>query len=476
MRLTFHGAARQVTGSCYLFESDNVRFLVDCGLFQGTGSSLSRNTGEFPFAPAGIDFVILTHAHLDHSGLLPRLAALGFRGPIYTTPATRDLIAVLLPDSAHLQQVEAERAARTGRDRPASYSLEQAHAVLSQVRPVPYDFEFEPAPGLKVRLRDAGHILGSALVEMTVAAGARARRIVVSGDLGQPGRPIVRDPTFIEQADVVLLESTYGDRNHKPLEATIDELVGCLKSGLTSGVVLVPAFAVGRTQEFLYYLNSLAHEKRLGEFSVFVDSPMATEVTTITARHFELFNEAARQAAAESASHPPSMRVRYTESVQDSMALNRLESGAVILAASGMCDGGRIRHHLKHRLANPHTTVLIIGYQASGTLGRLLVDGARSVRLFGEEIPVRARIATLGGFSAHADQATLLSWLSHLRARPDQLFLVHGEPRASEALARRIQADLGWNAIIPEEGQSFGLPDSISRAVTRADQQASPSG
>lgn len=457
MRLTFHGAARQVTGSCYLFEFHDVRFLVDCGLFQGAGSSLARNVGALPFSPASIDFVILTHAHLDHSGLLPRLAAMGFEGPIYTTPATRDLLRVLLPDSAHLQQVEAERAARTGRDRPAAYTLEQAQALVNQVRPVPYDFEFEPAAGLKVRLRDAGHILGSAIVQMTCAAGGRTRTIVVSGDLGQPGRPIVRDPTFIEQADVLLLESTYGDRNHKALEPTMQELVACLKAGLTSGVVLVPAFAVGRTQEFLYYLNSLAHEQRLPDFSVFVDSPMATEVTAITARHFELFNEAARQAALRSGGNPSGMRVHYTGSVQDSMALNRLESGAVILAASGMCDGGRIRHHLKHRLANPHTTVLIIGYQASGTLGRLLVDDARSVRLFGEEIPVRARIATLGGFSAHADQATLMSWVSHLRAPPEKLFLVHGELRASEALASRIQADLGWTAIIPEDGQSFDL-------------------
>ncbi len=457
MQLTFHGAARQVTGSCFLFDNGKTRFLVDCGLFQGTGSSLARNTGEFPFQPREIDFVILTHAHLDHSGLLPRLAAKGFTGPVYATPATRDLIGVLLPDSAHLQQVDAERAARTGRDHPAAYTLEDAQAVMRQVQTVPYDFNFDPAPGLKACLRDAGHILGSAIVEMGVTESGRTRRIVVSGDLGQPGRPIVRDPTFIRDADVVLLESTYGDRNHKPLAATLDELVACLKSGLDSGVVLVPAFAVGRTQEFLYFLNSLAHDKRLGEFAVFVDSPMATEVTAITAHHFELFNEAARRFASEAAHHPASIKVRYTQSVQDSMALNRLESGAVIVAASGMCDGGRIRHHLKHRLSNPHTTVIIIGYQATGTLGRLLVDGAKSVRLFGEDVDVRARIATLGGFSAHADQATLMDWLSHLRSPPAQLFLVHGEMRASAAFAARIKSDLGWDAIVPEDGQRVEL-------------------
>ncbi len=457
MHLTFHGAARQVTGSCFLLEHGSVRFLVDCGLFQGQLSSLTRNTGEFPFQPGDIDFVILTHAHLDHSGLLPRLMAKGFGGPIYATPATRDLIAVLLPDSAHLQQVDAERAARTGRSHPAAYSIEDAQAVIRQVQTVPYDFPFDPAPGLNVCLRDAGHILGSSIVEISVTESGRTLKIVLSGDLGQPGRPIVRDPTFIQDADVVLLESTYGDRNHKPLAATLDELVACLSSGLESGVVLVPAFAVGRTQEFLYYLNSLAHDGRLREFAVFVDSPMATEVTAITARHFELFNEAARHFASEAAHHPAPMKVRYTQSVQDSIALNRLESGAVILAASGMCDGGRIRHHLKHRLSNPHTTVIIIGYQATGTLGRLLVDGAKSVRLLGEDVAVRARIATLGGFSAHADQATLMDWLSHFRTRPTRLFLVHGEMRASAAFAAKIQSDLGWNAVIPEDGQRVEL-------------------
>ena len=251
---------------------------------------------------------------------------------------------------------------------------------------------------------------------------------------------------------MLLLESTYGDRNHKSLAATLDELSNILASALRAGVVLVPSFAVGRTQEFLYYLNRLAREKRLSGLTVFVDSPMAEEVTTITAHHLELFNDEARRVAAEAASQRSAVHLRFTQSVEDSMALNRIESGAIIVAASGMCDGGRIRHHLRHRLSNPHTTVLIIGFQAAGTLGRSLVDGARTVRLFDDDVAVNARIVTIGGFSAHADQSALLGWLAHFQSAPKDVFLVHGEPRACEALAARIKSELGWDVCIPLDG------------------------
>jgi metallo-beta-lactamase family protein len=457
MYVTFHGAARQVTGSCFLFETARARFLVDCGMFQGPASTRARNTVPFGFDPRAIDFVVLTHAHLDHSGLLPRLAAQGFVGPIYSTAATRDLLSVLLLDSAHLQQVDAERAVRHGRDYVVAYSIDEVRAVLRQVQPIPYDLVVEPTAGAKVCLREAGHILGSSIVELTLTEGELTRKVVVSGDLGQPGRPILRDPAIISDADVLLLESTYGDRNHKSLAATLDELTTILTSALSAGVVLVPSFAVGRTQEFLYYLIRLTREKRLSDLTVFLDSPMAAAVTAITAHHFELFNDEARRLATEAPAESPTMHLKITESVQDSMALNRIESGAVIVAASGMCDGGRIRHHLKHRLSNPHTTVLIVGFQAAGTLGRLLVDGARSVRLFGEGIPVRAHIATLGGFSAHADQSALVEWLSHFRSAPKHLFLVHGEPRASDALAARIKDKLGWDACIPADRERVQL-------------------
>ncbi|HEY4644742.1 MAG TPA: MBL fold metallo-hydrolase, partial [Steroidobacteraceae bacterium] len=429
MQLTFCGAARQVTGSCFLFETGSRRFLVECGMFQGDRSARERNAAPFPFDPRALDFVLLTHAHLDHSGLLPRLTAEGFAGPIYTTRATIDLLGVLLPDSAYLQQVEAERAARHGREYVAIYGIEDARAALTQTRPVAYDQMFDPAAGIRVRLRDAGHILGSAIVELFLDERGRQRKVVISGDLGQPGRAIVRDPTLITEADVLLLESTYGNRDHKPLTDSLDELVTTLDRTLRNegGVVLVPAFAVGRTQELLYYLNRLSREKRLSGLNVFVDSPMAAEVTAITARHFELFDEEARRLAREDHRDGRSLRLKFTDSVQESMALNRIAGGAIIIAASGMCDGGRIRHHLRHRLPNPHTTVLIIGYQAVGTLGRRLVDRASSVRIFGEDVPVRAQVVTIGGFSAHADQSALLDWLGHLRAAPEQLFLIHGE-------------------------------------------------
>jgi metallo-beta-lactamase family protein len=460
MQLTFCGAAQQVTGSCFLFESDSSRFLVDCGMFQGGRTVRAQNLAPFPFDAESLDFVVLTHAHIDHSGLLPRLHAEGFRGPIHATGATRDLVSVLLPDSAYLQQVEAERAARHGRAFTPAYDLRAARDVLAQVRATGYDEPFEPARGVRAQLRDAGHILGAATVELWLTERGRTRKVVVSGDIGQPGRPIVRDPTPIVDAEVLLLDSTYGNRDHRPLAQTLDELVQILNAALEDrrGVVLVPAFAVGRTQEFLYYLNGLAREGRIRPPNVFVDSPLATEVTAITARHLELFDEEARRLARDPVPvDGKTLRIRYTGSVQESIALNRIAAGAIIVAASGMCDGGRIRHHLRHRLANPATTVLFIGYQAAGTLGRRLVDRAPLVRIFGEDIPVRARIATLGGFSAHADQSALLGWLDHLHAAPEQLFLVHGEADVAAALAKRIEERFGWHARAPQQGEVAGL-------------------
>jgi metallo-beta-lactamase family protein len=365
----------------------------------------------------------------------------------------------MLPDSAYLQQMEAERAARHGRNYAALYDMDDARAALTRTRPVAYDQTFDPARGVQVRMRDAGHILGSSIVELFVKERGAQRKVVVSGDLGQPGRAIVRDPTIITAADVLLLESTYGNRNHKPLADSLDELVATLDRTLSGngGVVLVPAFAVGRTQELLYYLNRLSRERRLSGLNVFVDSPMATEVTAITARHFELFDEETRRLARETQRDGNSIRLKFTDSVQESMALNRIAGGAIIISASGMCDGGRIRHHLRHRLPNPHTTVMIIGYQAAGTLGRRLVDRAASVRIFGEDIPVRAQIVTLGGFSAHADQAALTDWLGHFRAAPEPLFLVHGEEDIATAFAGHIEQALGWRARVPTIGDTVTI-------------------
>lgn len=459
MRLTFHGAARQVTGSCFAFEVGRSRFLVDCGLFQGARATRDANTAPFAFEPAKLDFVLLTHAHLDHSGLLPRLAAEGFTGPIFATAATRDITAVLLRDSAYLQGVEQERSRRRGGDYVAAYTMADVDTVLPLIRTFDYDGIFEPAPGIRVRLRDAGHILGSASIELWLDDGVSQRKVVVSGDLGQPGRPIVRDPTPIADADVLLLESTYGDRDHRSYTATIDELVETLEHALykRKGMVLVPAFAVGRTQEFLYILNRLARTGRLRDLQVFVDSPMATEVTRITARHFDLFDEEARRAALEPPTGGEAPSVRFIETVDESKSLNRLTGGAIIVAASGMCDGGRIRHHLRQHLPYPRTTVIFIGYQAAGTLGRRIVDGAQGVRISGEEVPVRAQVVTLGGFSAHADRSALLDWLGKFRRPPGRTFLVHGEEHASRALAAAIETRFHCDVRVPGEHESVEL-------------------
>ncbi len=441
MKLRFCGGAGEVTGSCHHFTVGATRFIVDCGLFQGGRGVYERNRTAWPFAVDQLQFVVLTHAHLDHSGLLPRLCREGFMGPIYTTPATRDLLAVMLRDSAHLQQAEAERNRRRGRPFAVIYDLEDVERTLERLQTVDYREEFSPAPEVRARLLDAGHILGSGIAELWLQEAERRVKVVVSGDLGQPGRPILQDPEPVQDADVLLLESTYGDRNHRSLEATLTELVGALRHALLEkhGNVIIPAFAVGRTQELLYCLNDLVASGTLPPLQVFLDSPMAQEVTRITARHFELFDSAAQ--AAVQHKPPPARRlhVTFTETVQESMALNRISAGAVIIAASGMCDGGRIRHHLRQHLPNPRATVLITGFQAAGTLGRQLVDGAPEVRLFGEVVPVRAEILTLGGFSAHADQTALLAWVAGFTTPPGQVYLVHGEPRGSEALALALQ-------------------------------------
>jgi metallo-beta-lactamase family protein len=459
--LTFLGAAGEVTGSRHLIEHGTSRVLVDCGLVQGGREAPARNREPWGFEPRSLTAVVLTHAHLDHSGLLPRLVADGFRGPVYATPATLELAATMLRDSAHLQLAEAARAARRGRRAvaPPLYGFEEVEALARQVASLPYGEMRVVAPGVRVRLADAGHILGSAIVEVWLEDPGRECKLVFTGDLGQPGRPIVRDPASIAEADHLVLESTYGDRDHKPLAATLDELVAATTRTLVAkhGNVIVPSFAVGRAQELLYWFERLALDGRLPALEVFVDSPLATEVGEITARHFELFDEAALRLGAERVAGRGRCRVHHTRTVPESQALNRLSGGAVIIAASGMCDGGRIRHHLRHHLPNPHSTVLITGYQAAGTLGRRLVERAPYVWIDGTRVPVRAEVITLGGFSAHADQTALVAWLGGFQ-RPPRTWLVHGEPMASTALAERIRAARGWPEVaIAARGQVVPL-------------------
>lgn len=468
MKITFLGAAREVTGSCFLLESEKLRFIVDCGMFQG-GRAADAANRRFPgFDPETLDFVLLTHAHIDHSGLLPRLANLGFRGAVHCTRATGDLLEVLLLDSAFIQEKEAEwlnysqrkhRAAHV-REKAPLYTVTQARESLKRLRCVAYDREIRPHPRVRVCFRDAGHILGSAILEVWLEEGDLTRKLVFSGDLGMPGRPILNDPTPIEAADVLLVESTYGNRLHKPLEATADELSEVINDtlGRRGGNVIIPAFAVGRTQEMLYLLIDLVRRGRLpNNLAIFVDSPMAGAATHITLRHHDLMDPETRALLAWFRASPQAPYLRITEDVEDSMALNKIRQGAVIISASGMCDAGRIKHHLKFNLPRAECGVIIAGFQAEGTLGRRLVDGAKYVRLFRENVPVRASLHTLGGLSAHADRDALMNWLGHFSRPPGQTFVVHGEADTALGFAASIREKPGWKVEVPAIGDSYPL-------------------
>ena len=464
MQLTFLGAAGEVTGSSYLVEADAVRFLVDCGLFQGGGEADAKNAAAFPYDPAELDFALVSHAHLDHCGLLPRLAASGFGRAVHATRATADLLPVMLRDAAFIQEREAAwQRGRTGRrDRNGGdwavplYTQADADRVCALLDGHPYDVEFAPHPAVRARLRDAGHILGAAIVEVWVAEGGRQNKLVFSGDLGQPGRPLVRDPATVDEADLLLVESTYGDRNHRSMQATIDELVQVVRETFERrrGNLVVPAFALGRTQELIVLLGELVRTGRLGPLNVFVDSPLATAATEVTLKHADLLDETARRVLRQALAGELALRVHFTEDVEDSKALNTIGSGALIIAASGMCDAGRIKHHLLRNLGRAECAVLITGFQAQGTVGRRIVDGAATVRIFDQEVPVRASVHTLGGLSAHAGQDALLDWLGAFRRPPRRVFAVHGEPEASAKFAEAVERRLGWTAGRPARGHS----------------------
>lgn len=472
MNITFLGAAGEVTGSCYLVESGKVRFLVDCGMFQGEKDAWEKNLHALDFDAAAIDFVLLTHAHIDHCGLLPRLCARGFRGSIYATPATADLMEVMLVDSAHVQLKDAERAQRQHRgpeyEAEPLYDARQALATLRHNRAIAYGVPFEPHAGVRACLRDAGHIIGSASIEVWLNEGGVDRRIVFSGDIGERNRPILRDPQRIGEADVLLVESTYGDRDHRSFDETYSEVTEVINRTLNEkrGNIIVPAFAVGRVQEVLYVLCKLARDGKLqsrnGGLNIFVDSPMGHKATELMLKHhavldedvLDIFNVLAGRPGRRGQNNPS---IKFTESPEESMALNRIDSGAIIVSASGMCNAGRIRHHLRHRLPRAANTVLFTGYQAIGTTGRRIVDGAKFVRLFGEDVPVRAEVATIGGLSAHAGQSGLLWWLDGFKRPPAQTFVVHGEPQAASSLAARITGR-GWTGVtIPRAGEKVSL-------------------
>ncbi|NMG55812.1 MBL fold metallo-hydrolase RNA specificity domain-containing protein [Aromatoleum aromaticum] len=468
MDLTFFGAAGEVTGSCARVHHAGGMFLVDCGMFQGGRDATRKNLQALDFDLREVDFVILTHAHLDHSGLVPRLVSLGYRGKIYATAATVDLLGVMLLDSAHIQEKEAEWAVRNNRRKNVRhgwstaplYTVNQALESLASLHKVAYDEEIVPHSAVRCRFRDAGHILGSAIIEIDVETAGTSRRLVFSGDLGRPMRPVLRDPVKILRADYLCIESTYGNRSHRPIEATESELVHVLRDTLEQrrGNVIIPAFAVGRTQEVIFVLADLVRAGKIPRLEVVVDSPMASAVTKLTLQYDELWDEETRSLLVWIRAHPERISVRFVQDVEDSIALNAQASGLVIISASGMCEAGRIRHHLKYNVGRSECSIVICGFQAAGTLGRRLVDGARTITLFGESIAVRAQVHTIGGLSAHADQSGLLEWLGHIEEAPRRTFVVHGEQEASSAFADALGSRLHWAGItIPSTGQTYAL-------------------
>lgn len=452
MQVTFCGAAGEVTGSCHLVEAGRFRILLDCGMFQGGREESGRNAAEFEFEPNRIDAVVLSHAHIDHCGRLPLLVRRGFDGPIHAHPATCELVAVMLEDAARLGVADTERRnrrrARQGLA-PLAPVFEPADVagVLRLLKPLDYGVEREILPGISVRLSDAGHIVGAGIVELTSTVDGAPRKLVFSGDIGPLGAPIMHDPTPIKDADLLLLESTYGDRLHRSRESTVAELGAIFEEAARErGMILIPAFAVGRTQEILYWLAEHFEEWGLGRWQIVLDSPMAAKVIDIYGRHRALFDKDGRRAWNGQRNPFEMPGFRMVEDQRESMRLNNREGGVVIIAGSGMCNGGRIIHHLRHHVWRRTTHVVIPGFQAQGTLGRMLVEGARKIWIHGEPIVVQAKVHTIGGLSAHADQAGLVDWCGHF-ARMPPTWLVHGEDRARLALAdvlrERFTAEVG---------------------------------
>jgi len=463
MKISFHGADRTVTGSCHLVECSGKRILIDCGLYQGGREIDEENSADFGFDPAGIDYLLLTHAHLDHCGRIPLLARRGFRGEIITTAASRELAKLVMLDSAHIQEEEAEhrqrKASRHGNRvetiTPLYNTLHTLNALDFFGRTASYGKPLTLAPGIRATFSNAGHILGSASVFLQLEEDGRECSVLFSGDLGYSGRVILRDPANPPHADVVVMETTYGDRLHRPLDESISELYEAINETFRhGGNVVIPTFALERSQEVLYHLREGVESGAIPRtVHVFLDSPMAISATEIFRRHPECYD--AEAAALFKQGRDPFMLsgLSFTREAADSMAINRIHSGAVIMAGSGMCTGGRVRHHLKHNLWRKDCSVIFVGFAARGTLARRIIDGARTVRIFGEEIPVRARIHTIGGFSAHADQAELLAWY-HNTGSPRTTFLVHGEEDTMQCFAEQLG---DAHVEMPETGQEYPL-------------------
>ena len=464
VQLTFYGAVKEVTGSCYLLQTDASQVLLECGLHQGPPDIERLNLQPFPFAVERVDAVVISHAHLDHSGLLPKLAAAGYEGPVYCTYMTFELLKIMLMDAAHLQQRDTEWTNRRRRRAGAAleeplYTLDHVRRILHQCSPLPYRHPRQITGDIELTYLDAGHILGSAHVSLSLRDAGRDRRLLFSGDIGNPDSVLMKDPTPPQQADVVLMEGTYGNRDHQSMDKTLEEFADILAAAaLDSGNVLIPAFAVGRTQEIIYQLLMLRKQDRLSQQQVFLDSPMAIEVSELYLKNLETLDQIDIDALTDHGRLPLDDMlgfIRPTRSAEESMAINRITGGAIVIAGSGMCSGGRIRHHLKHNLWRREARVVIVGFQANGTLGRRLVDGAEHVKLFGEEIAVRAHIHTLGGYSAHAGRSDLLRWAGAIRGKP-RFYLVHGEAEALQTLKTDLEQS-GNPVRLPLFGETISI-------------------
>ncbi len=458
MRLKFLGAAHMVTGSCYLLEVQGKNVLIDCGMFQGSRRIREMNREEFAFNPSELDVVLLTHAHVDHSGLIPKLVHDGFKGPIYATKTTCDLAQIMLPDSAHIQETDAEMRNRKGRRNGAEpieplYTVEDASDALQHFHPIEYQKEISVTDHIRAVFHDAGHIIGSAIIEIFAEEEGKTTKLVFSGDLGQPAQPIIKDPSIIHGADYLMVESTYGDRLHQSYdkESALAEIINDTMD--RGGNLIIPAFAVGRTQTLLYYFYKLWKAGRIDEVPIILDSPLAIAATRIFVKNSQDFDEETLALFNRDGKIPQMPQLRICKTAAESQAINSFESSAIIISASGMADAGRVLHHLKHNLWRPESTVLFAGYQAEGSLGRRLVDGMKRVRVMGEEIAVRATIKMLDGFSAHADAQQLIDWISCINdPKPAKVFIMHGEATAQEAIKARISSELSMDTYIPFRG------------------------
>lgn len=458
IKLSFFGAARNVTGSRYLLEANGTRLLIDCGLYQERDYR-GRNWEAFPIDPSSINAVLLTHAHIDHCGFLPKLVKDGFQGKIYGTSATADIAEIVLMDSAKLQledvKYKKKRHDREGRKGPYPhiplYTVEDAKATVKLFNEVEYERSIEVGNNISASYFEAGHILGSSMIKLRITNGSDERSILFSGDIGRPDKVILNDPTVFDEADYVIMESTYGNRYHQDIRDIDDNLEDVInETHRAGGNIVIPSFAIERAQELLYELNELFLQKRIPPLLVFVDSPMANKVTNVFRRHPELFDKE-MQALVDDQHSPFAFRnLKTVNTVQESKAINNIKGTSIILAGSGMCTGGRIKHHIANNITDPNSTLLFVGYQAVGTLGRILLDGVKEVRLFGKNFPVKLKISRIEGFSAHAGKQELFNWVTHLKKAPKEIFITHGEEKAALHFSEFLHDETGWKTFVPE--------------------------